>query len=327
MQDIIAFKEKLQTRFAIKESDINDYLGLSIEYNQVNRTLTCDCTSKVVNFLKKYGTLASHTRDTPMDNRTKLSKRDENEPMCDQHLYRQLIGILMYIAVACRPDILFAINKCSQYMQSPADRHLLLIYDIIAYLKIYTDMKITYTGSSDTNNSNRLICYTDASHGDNDDRRSTGGYLIYCNGGPVAWSVYVQDEASGGGPSESEYKSIYRLGAEARHLSQLLIEIGIYKFNLQQNNNTHIPIMYGDNTASISFTHDNSSSSLLRHTQIKYRAVHEWIANNYLTLQYVGTKFQWADIFTKPLDKLSFHRCLAQILTHVQSLSSQQTQN
>jgi hypothetical protein len=170
-------------------------------------------------------------------------------------------------------------------MQSPAARHLKHVLDIIAYLRKHTDMKITYTGSYDTQNSNKLFGYTDASHADNEDRRSTGGYVIFCNGGPVSWSTFVQDEPSGGGPAESEYKSAYVCARELRYLTQVLHEIGI-------NQNNSIPIMLCDNSSAITFSHDNSTSSLLKSTDIKYRAIHTWLAKHKLVMQYVDTKHQ-----------------------------------
>jgi hypothetical protein len=309
MQDIISFRDKLQQKFSIKESDTTDYLGQHITYDYDNGILTYDGTAKVALMLKKFGHLAEYTRDTPMDNRVKITKQEEGEQLCDQHLYRSIIGVLMYIAVTSRPDFLYAVSKCAQYMQAPTDRHMILLYDIIAYLRKYTDLKIIYRRHNDIETQNRIISYTDASHGDNDNRRSTGAYLIFFNGGLIAWSSFVQDEASGGGPSESEYKAIYRLAAENRFLSQMMNEFGI----IQHSNN--IPIMKCDNTAAIKFSHGNSSTSLLRHTDIKYRAVHEWIANKQLTLTYVDTDHQWADILTKPLERATFQRCLVQILT------------
>jgi len=58
--------------------------------------------------------------------------------------YRQAIGELIYALVTCRPDILFAAIKLSQYSASPALCHFNAIKDIFRFLKATKDDGIYY---------------------------------------------------------------------------------------------------------------------------------------------------------------------------------------
>ncbi|XP_058741149.1 uncharacterized mitochondrial protein AtMg00810-like [Vicia villosa] len=52
----------------------------------------------------------------------KLSK-DEKGVGVDQHLYRSMIGSLLYLTVS-RPDIAFAVGVCARYQAEPKVSHL-----------------------------------------------------------------------------------------------------------------------------------------------------------------------------------------------------------
>jgi hypothetical protein len=43
--------------------------------------------------------------------------------MSDQLRYSQIIGSLMYLASATRPDISFAVSKLSRFVSNPGDDH------------------------------------------------------------------------------------------------------------------------------------------------------------------------------------------------------------
>jgi hypothetical protein len=61
-----------------------------------------------------------------------------------------------------------------------------------------------------------------------------------------------------------------------------------------------IPI-YCDNTSSISISKNLVMHSKTKHIPIKYHFLREQVGENNIRVEYVGTKEQVADIFTKPL--------------------------
>ncbi|GJW96204.1 ribonuclease H-like domain-containing protein [Tanacetum coccineum] len=52
----------------------------------------------------------------------------------DEHLYRSMIGSLMYLT-ASRPNIMFAVCACTRFQVSPKTSHLLAVKRIFRYLK------------------------------------------------------------------------------------------------------------------------------------------------------------------------------------------------
>jgi hypothetical protein len=61
-----------------------------------------------------------------------------------------------------------------------------------------------------------------------------------------------------------------------------------------------IPI-YCDNTSAISISKNPVMHSKMKHIPIKYHFLRERVAEKNIRVEYVGTKEQVADIFTKPL--------------------------
>jgi hypothetical protein len=73
-----------------------------------------------------------------------------------------------------------------------------------------------------------------------------------------------------------------------------------------------IPI-YFDNTSAISISKNPVMHSNMKHIPIKYQFLREQVAEKNIRVEYVGTKEQVADIFTKPLPQEAFEY-LRQIL-------------
>ena len=64
----------------------------------------------------------------------------------DQLRYSQIIGSLMYLASAMRPDISFAMSKLSQFVSNPGDNHWRALERVLCYLKGTMSYGIQYIG-------------------------------------------------------------------------------------------------------------------------------------------------------------------------------------
>jgi hypothetical protein len=73
-----------------------------------------------------------------------------------------------------------------------------------------------------------------------------------------------------------------------------------------------IPI-YCDNTSTINISKNPVMDSKTKHIPIKYHFLRQQVAKKNIQVEYVGTKEQLADIFTKPLPREAFEY-LRQIL-------------
>ncbi|GJR70489.1 putative ribonuclease H-like domain-containing protein [Tanacetum coccineum] len=76
----------------------------------------------VAEILKKFDFVSVKTASTPIETQKPLVK-DEEASDVDVHLYRSMIGSLMYLT-ASRPDIMFAVCACSRFQVTPKTSHL-----------------------------------------------------------------------------------------------------------------------------------------------------------------------------------------------------------
>jgi hypothetical protein len=60
---------------------------------------------------------------TPGNKDIKLHKRLESEEAANQEIYRMMVGVLQYIALASRPDITYSTNRLSRYMNDSSTIH------------------------------------------------------------------------------------------------------------------------------------------------------------------------------------------------------------
>ena len=75
--------------------------------------------------------------------------------------------------------------------------------------------------------------------------------------------------------------------------------------NIQVEYDEPIPIYY-DNTSAISISKNLVMHSKTKHIPINYHSLGEKVAEKNIIVEYVGTKEQVADIFTKPLPQEAF---------------------
>ncbi|GJU99611.1 putative ribonuclease H-like domain-containing protein [Tanacetum coccineum] len=87
----------------------------------------------VTEILKKFGFIAVKTASTPMETQ-KLLLKDKDGEEVDVHLYRSMIGSLMYLT-SSRPDIMFAVCACTRYQVDPKVSHLYAVKRIFRNLK------------------------------------------------------------------------------------------------------------------------------------------------------------------------------------------------
>ncbi|GJQ91936.1 putative ribonuclease H-like domain-containing protein [Tanacetum coccineum] len=87
----------------------------------------------VADILKKFDFVTVKTASTLIETNKALLKDEEAEDV-DVHLYRSMIGSLMYLT-ASRPDIMFVVCACARFQVTPKVSHLHVVKRIFRYLK------------------------------------------------------------------------------------------------------------------------------------------------------------------------------------------------
>uniref|UniRef100_A0A2N9GHZ2 Integrase catalytic domain-containing protein n=1 Tax=Fagus sylvatica TaxID=28930 RepID=A0A2N9GHZ2_FAGSY len=144
-----------------------------------------------------------------------------------------------------------------------------------------------------------LSAYTDADWaGDPDDRRSTSGFLIYLGSNAITWSAKKQPTVSRSS-TESEYRALAFASAELCWVRTLLKDLGIYIRDP--------PILWCDNVSALAIASNPVFHARTKHIEVDFHFVRERVLRKDLTVKFVSTVDQLADIFTK---SLSTHRFL-----------------
>ncbi|GJQ96285.1 putative ribonuclease H-like domain-containing protein [Tanacetum coccineum] len=87
----------------------------------------------VADILKKFDFTIIKAARTPIETNKALNK-DEEAKDVDVHLYRLMIGSLMYLTTS-RPDIMFVVCACARFQVTPKTSHLHAVKRIFRYLK------------------------------------------------------------------------------------------------------------------------------------------------------------------------------------------------
>ncbi|GKB47720.1 putative ribonuclease H-like domain-containing protein, partial [Tanacetum coccineum] len=95
---------------------------------------------------------------TPMETQKPLLKDEDGEEV-DVHLYRSMIGSLMYLT-SSRPDIMFIVCACARYQVNPKVSHLHAVKRIFRYLKGQPKLGLWYPKDSPFD----LVAYTDSDY-------------------------------------------------------------------------------------------------------------------------------------------------------------------
>nr|GEW96826.1 hypothetical protein [Tanacetum cinerariifolium] len=148
--------------------ELNFFLGLQVLQKEDGIFLSQD--KYIGDILKKFGYSDVRSSNTPMDKENPWGK-DETGKDVDLHLYRSMIGSLMYLT-ASRLDIMFAACAYARHQVTPKECHLHAVKRIFRYLKGHPKLGLWYPKESLFD----FVAYSDSDYGGaTQDRKSTTG--------------------------------------------------------------------------------------------------------------------------------------------------------
>ncbi|GJY29360.1 putative ribonuclease H-like domain-containing protein [Tanacetum coccineum] len=169
----IEFEKMMHKKFQMSSiGEIIFFLGLQVKQNEDGIFISQD--KYVTKILKKFGFSDVKTGSTPMEIHKPLLKDVDGEDV-DEHIYRSMIGSLMYLT-SLRPDIMFVVCVCARFQVNPKVSHLHAVKRIFRYLKGQSKLGLWYPKDSPFD----LVAYTDSDYaGASLDRKSTTGGCQY----------------------------------------------------------------------------------------------------------------------------------------------------
>jgi transposase InsO family protein len=297
-QETKFLKEQLNTAFKMKDlGNLTYFLGLEIQRNRSNKTIVFHQTAYSKEILNRYGLHNLSPVRVPMDPKTVLCKGENEEET--EAPYRQVLGSLMYLMVATRPDLSFVTTELAQFMAKPKPEHWKALKSVLRYLSGTTSLGLTF-GSSKTDL--QILGYSDANFArDIDTRKSITGYCFFMGKSLISWNTRKQPTVALN-TAEAEYMALSAASNEALWLRRLSQDIhGMDHPDSLLPTDIHV-----DNTAAISHAENYVINSRNKHIDIRTHSIAERIESGEIVIIYVNTKEMIADTLTKPLPENQF---------------------
>jgi len=284
-QALNKLKIDLQKCFNMKDlGNLNYCLGTN--FCQKDGIITLNQKKYIQDLLTKFNMQDCKTVSTPMEVGTKLEKRTSEEQ--ENLPYQNLIGSLMYLSVASRPDISFAVSYLSQFNNCYSNQHWIAAKRVLRYLKGTMDMNLIYKKTG-----NQIIGFADADWAScTVDRRSYTGYCFMFAGGIIIWESKKQRTVALS-TAKAEYMSLTEASKEAIHSKNLANDMGILHEKI---------LIYNDNQAAQRLVVNPSSKS--KHISIKEHFIRDVAQRGDIEICYMRSEEMLADILTKPLPKI-----------------------
>ncbi|GJY62910.1 putative ribonuclease H-like domain-containing protein [Tanacetum coccineum] len=198
------FEKLMKEKFQMSSmGELTFFLGLQVQQKEDGIFISQD--KYVAEILKKFNYTDVKSASTPVDLEKPLVKDGDADDV-DVHLYRSMIGSLMYLT-ASRPDIMFAVCACARFQVTPKTSHLLAVKRIFRYLKGKPTLGLWYSRDSPF----ELVAYTDSDYaGATQDRKSTTGGCQFLGNRLISWQCKKQTVVATS-TTEAEYVICYAL--------------------------------------------------------------------------------------------------------------------
>ena len=287
-------KENLAIQFKMK--DLCEIHYCLVEWNKPQKSLRLHQKQYILNVIKKHGLTEAKTVSTPIDLSVKLEKDDGISKAVNPISYQSIIGSLMYVTTATRPDISFAVGVLSKFNSKPNQTHLTAAKRVLRYLKGTAHMALKYCKAADEN----LVGYSDADWAsDLDDWHSTSGNVFLMAGGAISW-VSKKQATIALYTAEAEYVALSSATQEVVWLRRLLTDLKIL-----QDRPT---VLMGDNQGAIAIARNAVAHARTKHIDIRYHYIHEALKEGIIDLRFCPKNEMTADLLTKPLPRGQFEQ-------------------
>ncbi|KAK6579717.1 hypothetical protein PZA11_007953 [Diplocarpon coronariae] len=128
--------------------------------------------------------LAGKLKNIPIEPKIKLEPNPNKATSSKITRFQQIIGSLLFLMLATRPDISYAVIKLVRFASNPSENHIIAVKNLLRYLKGTKSLGLTYKNSP-----NKYITgYCDVDYaGDIGLAKSTTGFSFYLANCLFSW--------------------------------------------------------------------------------------------------------------------------------------------
>ncbi|GJX95257.1 putative ribonuclease H-like domain-containing protein [Tanacetum coccineum] len=265
--------------------ELNFFLGLQVKQREDGIFISQD--KYVAEILRKFGFIDVKSASTLVDTENPLLKDSDGDDV-DVHLYRSMIGSLMYLT-SSRPDIMFAVCACARFQVTPKVSHSHAVKRIFRYLKGQPKLGLWYPRDSPFD----LVAYSDSDYaGASLDRKSTTGGCQFLGCRLISWQCKKQTVVATSS-TEAEYVAAASCCGQVLWIQNQMLDYG-YNFM-----HTMINI---DNNSTICIVKNPVSHTKTKHIEIRYHFIRDCNDKKLIQVVKIHTDNNFADLLTKALD-------------------------
>nr|GEV30540.1 hypothetical protein [Tanacetum cinerariifolium] len=198
------------------------FLGLQVKQKKDGIFISQD--KYVAEILRKFRLTDGKSASTPIDTGKPLLKDTDGEDI-DMHIYRSMIGSLMYLT-SSRLDIMFVVCACAHFQVTPKASHLHAVKRVFRYLKGKPHLGLWYPKDSPFD----LVAYSDSDYaGASLDRKSTTGGCQFLGSRLISWQCKKQTVLATSS-TEAEYIAAASCCAQVLWIQNQLLDYGIKRY-------------------------------------------------------------------------------------------------
>ncbi|GJS34569.1 retrovirus-related pol polyprotein from transposon TNT 1-94 [Tanacetum coccineum] len=228
-----AFEKLMKDKFQMSSmGELTFFLGLQVTQKEDGIFISQD--KYIAEILKKFNYTDMKSASTLVDLEKPLVKDGDADDI-DVHLYKSMIGSLMYLTTSM-PDIMFAVFACARFQVTPKTSHLLAIKRIFRYLKGKPTLGLWYSRDSPY----ELVAYTDSDYvRATQDRKSTTRGCQFLGNRLISWQCKKQTVVATS-ITEVEYVAAASCYGQAKHIEYLMLKTSPLK-HVKRGRDTKIP--------------------------------------------------------------------------------------
>ncbi|GKB94602.1 putative ribonuclease H-like domain-containing protein [Tanacetum coccineum] len=291
------FEQIMHNRFQMSSmGELTFFLGLQVKQKEDGIFISQD--KYVGEILKKFGFSSIRTASTPMETNKALTKDEDGEDV-DVHLYRSMIGSLMYLT-SSRPDIMFSVCACSRFQVQPKVSHLNAVKRIFRYLKGQPKLGLWYPKDSPL----ILEAFSDSDYaGASLDRKSTTGGCQFLGSRLISWQCKKQTVVANS-TTEAEYIAASHCCGQVLWIQNQMLDYG---FNFMQTK------IHVDNESAICVIKNPVYHSKTKHIEIRHHFIRDSYEKRLIEMVKIHIDNNVADLLTKAFDVSRFNFLVASI--------------
>ena len=253
--------------------------------------------------------------DTPFPAKCFISKGERHSTSDEEAKkyldmgYQRLCGCLLWAARNVFCECMTGISFLCRLMSKPNKKAWLAALHMVQWLHQQKERGIVFSSKGNS----IPIAFSDASNdSDSEDGKCQAGHCIMLAGAPIVWvSSKLKHASPTGSAAHCEYMALSQCNQSVVWLRQLLQELECDDLIEKAT------VVFGDNNVANNLCKDHFTSTGNQYIYLPYHWQHELSELGIIDVQYKKSKWNLADVFTKPVDSMTSKRLIGRLCGYV----------